>query len=100
MKHELREGSYEIKPRSTMHLIRELYAIGPNERYCISLECKSEDYEDDNFVQNLRSRSLNHNNIIEDIPERSNVRLKYYKSLDYKNRKRKSSIRIKSTRQF
>lgn len=94
MKFELREGSYEIKPRSTMHLIRELYAIGPNEKYCISLECKSEDYEDDNFVQNLRSRSLNCINIIPDIQDKSNTRLKYYKSLSGKSKNKLNRIKV------
>lgn len=88
MKFELREGTYVIMPKNVLHRMTDVYAMGRNERYGISLECISQDYYDDNdFVQNLRSRSLNHNNIVRTLNDLDKNRLKYYKSLDCKRRR-------------
>lgn len=95
MKFELREGTFRVMPKHTIHLITDLYCIGRNERYGISLECMTQDYEDDNFVQNLRSRSLNHNNITPTI-EDLGYDYKYYRSLECKRRKTSNSYTLKA----
>lgn len=87
MKFNLQKGTFKIMPKHAMHLITDLYCIGRNERYGISLECMVQDYEDDSFAQNLRSRSLNHNNIVRTLNDLDKNRLKYYKSLDCKRRR-------------
>lgn len=72
MKHELRKGAFIIKPRSTCHLLQTIYENSLADTNMILLENKAEDYDDDNFcfVENLRSRSLNHANITLTIEDR------------------------------
>lgn len=95
MKFELQEGTYRIMPKRTVHVITDLYSTGRNQRYDISLECRDQDYEDDNFVQNLRSRSLNHNNIVPTMEDLGRNRLKYYKSLECKRRRTSNPYTLK-----
>lgn len=87
MKHELREGAFIIKPRSTYHLLRTVYENSIASTNVILLESKvEENYDEDNyFVQSLRSRSLNHNNIILTIGDRGCRRLRQFKTLHYKS---------------
>lgn len=84
MKHELREGAFVIKPRSTYHLLKTIYENSLADTNMILLENKAEDYDDDNFcfVENLRSRSLNNVNIILTIEDKGSERFKtlYFKS--------------------
>ena len=87
MKHELREGAFVIKPKSTYHLMRTIYENSLGDTNMILLENKvEENYDEDNyFVQNLRSRSLNHNNIILTIDDRGCKRLRIFKTLHFKS---------------
>ena len=87
MKHELREGAFIIKPRSTYHVLKTIYENSLADTNMILLENKAEDYDDDNFcfVENLRSRSLNNVNIILTIEDRGSKRLRIYKTLHFKS---------------
>lgn len=87
MKHELREGAFVIKPRSTCHLLQTIYENSLADTNMILLENKAEDYDDDNFcfVENLRSRSLNHANITLTIEDRGYNHRIIFKSLHSKS---------------
>lgn len=87
MKHELREGAFVIKPRSTYHLLKTIYENSLADTNMILLENKAEDYDDDNFcfVENLRSRSLNNANIILTIKDRGYNHRILFKSLHSKS---------------
>lgn len=87
MKHELREGTFIIKPRSTYHILKTIYENSLADTNMISLQNKVEDYDDDNFcfVQNLRSRSLNNVNIILTIEDRRYSHPMVFKSLHSKS---------------
>lgn len=87
MKHELREGAFVIKPRSTCHLLQTIYENSLADTNMILLKNKAEDYDDDNFcfVENLRSRSLNHANITLTIEDRGYNHRIIFKSLHSKS---------------
>lgn len=87
MKHELRKGAFIIKPRSTCHLLQTIYENSLADTNMILLENKAEDYDDDNFcfVENLRSRSLNHANITLTIEDRGYNHRIIFKSLHSKS---------------
>lgn len=87
MKHELRKGAFIIKPRSTCHLLQTIYENSLADTNMILLENKAEDYDDDNFcfVENLRSRSLNHANITLTIKDRGYNHRIIFKSLHSKS---------------
>ncbi|HAU85574.1 MAG TPA: hypothetical protein DCW90_08745 [Lachnospiraceae bacterium] len=88
MKFELREGTFEVMQKRAMRVVKDLYTNARNERYSISFECMSQDYADDHFVQNLRSRSLNHNNITLTIEDRGYNRF-YYTNMAKRSNKNK-----------
>lgn len=87
MKHELREGAFIIKPRSTYHVLKTIYENSLADTNMILLENKAEDYDDDNFcfVENLRSRSLNNVNIILTIEDRGYNHRIIFKTLRFKS---------------
>ena len=87
MKHELREGAFVIKQRSTYHILKTIYENSIADTNMILLENKAEDYDDDNFcfVENLRSRSLNHANITLTIEDRGYNHRIIFKSLHSKS---------------
>lgn len=94
MIHELREGIYFIFPKRTAHVTDDLYyrAIVHESSSC--LYNKSEDYDDDNFVQCIRSKSYSNQNkptrilsreikIVRNLKNKSN--LKFTKTLSQKS---------------
>lgn len=87
MKHELRKGAFVIKQRSTYHILKTIYENSIADTNMILLENKAEDYDDDNFcfVENLRSRSLNHANITLTIEDRGYNHRIIFKSLHSKS---------------
>lgn len=87
MKHELRKGAFVIKQRSTYHILKTIYENSIADTNMILLENKAEDYDDDNFcfIENLRSRSLNHANITLTIEDRGYNHRIIFKSLHSKS---------------
>lgn len=62
MIHELREGIYFIFPKRTAHVTDDLYYRAIVQESSSCLYCKSEVYDDDNFVQCIRSKSCSSQN--------------------------------------
>lgn len=86
MKHELRKGAFIIKQRSTYHILKTIYENSIADTNMILLENKAEDYDDNFcFVENLRSRSLNHANITLTIEDRGYNHRIIFKSLHSKS---------------